>query len=126
MKITYKAAGTSLTPSLKKYIEDKIVRPVKKLFKDDEAVTLDIEFARTTNHHRKGFIWHAEANLSLGKKMIRAEQEGEDPHTTIDEVGQELLREIKAFKGKSKTKEIRGARKIKRIVRSMGSNKRPL
>src|SRR3989344_2668477 len=118
MRVILKGKNTDLTPALRAYIEQKIIKPAKQLlaFADASDPLLEIEIARTTRHHKKGRVWWAEANLKLGKRLIRAEHIGEDPHEVIDLVEEELKREIKAFKGKSKTKEIRGARKLKRMI----------
>jgi ribosome-associated translation inhibitor RaiA len=53
----------------------------------------------------------------LGKKVIRAVEDAESPYEVIDMVAEELRREVKSFKGKQKTREIRGARTIKRILK---------
>lgn len=94
------------------------MKSAKKLLgKQEDLPLLEIEFSRTTRHHHKGMVWRAEANLAFGKRLLRAEQTGEDPHEVIDLVREELLREIKSVKEKTKVKEIRGARKIKRMLR---------
>lgn len=118
MRIIYKSKQTTLTPGVRIYLEDKIVRATNKLLgKNNEAAILEIEFGRTTGHHRKGMVWWAEANLALGKHMIRAEETGDDPHAVIDIVASELSREIKSFKEKNQTKNLRGARRIKRDIK---------
>lgn len=119
MRIIWKGKNTELTPALKAYIESKLVGPTGKLLAAQEAndPMLEIEIARTTRHHRKGQVWWAEANLTIGKQLIRAEHSGEDPREVVDLIEDELTREIKSFKGKLKTKQIRGARKIKRLLR---------
>lgn len=118
MRIIYKSKQTKLTPAIKTYLQDKIVKATNKLLgKDNESALLEIEFGRTTKHHRKGRIWWAEANLALGKHMIRAEESGENPHEVIDIVASELSREIKSFKEKSQTKNLQGARRVKRALK---------
>jgi len=119
MRVVIKGKNTLLTPPIKKYIEQKLIRPTEKLLggRAQEDVLLELELARTTRHHRKGQVWFAEANLKLGKHLIRAEHEGEGAHEVIDLVENELTREIKSFKERSKTKEIRGARKLKRMLK---------
>lgn len=119
MRIVFKGKNADLTPALRAYIEQKLIRPARQLlvFADASDPLLEIEVARTTRHHRKGRVWWAEANLTIGRRLLRAEQSGEDPREVIDLVEEELKREIVAHKGKSKTKEIRGARKLKRMMR---------
>lgn len=118
MRTVYKAKNTSVTPALHAYMEEKIEAMAEKLIgADNEAALLEIELTLETKHHRKGDIWHGEANLTLGKKMIRAVESGEDPYAVIDEVASELARELKSFKGKNQTKNIRGARVVKQILK---------
>ncbi len=119
MRVQLKGTHTSLTPSIKVYIEEKLVRSVGKLFdkKGADLPLLEIEFERTTRHHHKGKIWRVEANLAFGKKMIRAEARGEDPREAVDILEEELKREVKSFKEKSATKERRGARILKKKIK---------
>ena len=120
MRVVYKGKNTSLTPSLAAYLEGKLIKITEKLLGrgyDDDQVLLELEVARTTRHHRKGEVWRAEANLTLGKKLLRASQAGEGPHEAIDLLEDELSREIKSYKEKYKTKRIRAARAIKRLTR---------
>lgn len=122
MRTTLKGKNTILTPALRVYIEEKLIAPTQKLLSSHtgDDLLLEIEVSRTTKHHRKGQVWRAEANIQLGKRLIRAEYEGVGPHEVIDVVENELRREITSFKGKSKAKEIRGARKLKGMFREQG------
>lgn len=119
MRTNIKATKTTLTPSLRSYIEDKLVRPIEKLLKrdKDEEVILDIEVELTTRHHKKGNIWRAETNLAIGGALLRAEHFGEDPHEAIDLLEEEIIRELKNFKGKNQTIARRSARLLKKILR---------
>ena len=120
MRVILKGKNTDITPSLRQYINEKITKPAKRYLgkrKEDGAVILELEVGRVTRHHRKGTVWYAEANLSLGGAMLRASHEGENAHEVIDLVEEELLREIKKFKEKNQTRNIRGARKAKRMIR---------
>jgi len=116
MRTIIKGKQTVLTPAIRAYIEAKIVGPTERLIGKGEAL-LEVELTRASRHHRKGNVWLAEANLKIGKKLIRAEEEGEDPHAVIDAVENELLREIKSFKGKKQTTNIRAERKAKSALK---------
>ncbi len=106
-------------PALKSYIEEKLVRTIEKLFQKNgqNLPLLEIEFKQKSHHHRKGNIWRVEANLSFGKKMLRAEADGEKPYEAIDLLEEELQREVKQFKGRTREKERRGARTLKKRLR---------
>lgn len=106
-----------MTPALRQYIEAKVVKPVEKLVKRDTAALLDLEFSRTTRHHRKGKVFRAEANLSFGKSLVRAEAEEEDVRVACDVLKEELGREIGSFKEKRGAKEKRNARRLKQELR---------
>jgi ribosomal subunit interface protein len=119
MRIIYKGKDTILTASIKVYMDEKIARPIEKLVdkKESEHAILEIELGRTTKHHQKGGVWRAEANVTIGAKMFRAESFGESPHEVVDLLENEIIREVKRDKEKKKTTSRRDARKIKRSSR---------
>lgn len=105
MRILIQTTNFGHSPAVEALIKEKLVGPVTKLLKhlDEKAdIQFDIELARTTQHHRKGKIWRAEAQLSLPyqKKMLRAEALTESLRASVDEVKHELLGEIKKYKEK--------------------------
>ena len=118
MRVIFKRTKTALTSALKKYLDEKLVCSLEKIIRDDAL--LEIEFERTTQHHQKGKVWRAEANLTFGKRLIRAEASGEDPREAIDLLEDELIREVKTFKNKKATESRKGARDIKRKIRQEG------
>ena len=85
----------------------------KLLVRDEEPLILDIEVGRTTKHHKAGKIFRAEANLKIGKTMLRAEEAAESLNEAIDEVEYELGREIKKFKERKRALMLKGARRLK-------------
>lgn len=120
MRVVVRRKNLEITPALSVYIDTKIVRPTRKLLariQSDALPLLDIEVARTTRHHRKGNVFYAEANLSLGSNVFRAEAEAEDIHAACDLLEDELKREISKFKTKAETLAKRQGRKIKKEVR---------
>ncbi len=118
MRTIIKGKQTELTTTIRAYIEAKIIGPATRIIGKGDAL-LEVELSHASRHHRKGNIWRVEVNLKIGKTLLRAEEEGEDPHAVIDAVENELLREIKSFKGKKQTKDIRTARKIKKVLKKI-------
>ena len=115
MQVSLKGTNIQILESTTEYVDRKLVKTVEKfLSRDGEAVSLGIEVERTTRHHRKGKIFRAEANVSFGKKLIRAEAYGETLNEAIDLLEEELEREIKKFKGRQRALMLKGARRIKR------------
>jgi putative sigma-54 modulation protein len=115
MNISIKSTNIELTRALKDYTEKRISSVAKFT---PEKIDAFVEIGKTTNHHRQGDVFKAEVNIttSLGKKFC-AISETSDLYQSIDEVRDEIVREISSSKGKKETLWKRGARKVKDIIR---------
>ncbi|MBU1102253.1 ribosome-associated translation inhibitor RaiA [Patescibacteria group bacterium] len=115
MKIIIKTKNFQSSPAIEKYVQKKL-ETLKKFLKNfkEESLMAEIELGRTTRHHQAGDIFRAEINLSIDGKLFRAESEKENLYAAIDEVRDDLEREIKKFKTKKETAFIRGARSLKK------------
>ncbi len=100
MNITIKATNLELTPPIKEYIEEKIGSLSKFLqrYESGDGLIASVEIARTTNHHHKGDVYHAEVNLQLPNKLLRAAEEDEDVRVAIGKIKEVLQREIVQYK----------------------------
>lgn len=102
MILNIKAKNLELTPSIKIYIEEKIL-PLSNFIKkwDEEgSVEADFEIARSTKHHHKGNVFYAEINMTIGGKFLRANCEGDDVHAVVDLVKDKIKKEVVNFKEK--------------------------
>ena len=130
MKIIIKSTNFKLTPSITKYLEEKIkslekfakILIDKKNFKDfsgkeKSAAEAWVEVGKTTSHHQKGEIFRAELQLKIIGGELRAEAIDENIFSVINKVESEIGRQIKKYKGKMKIKYQRGARKLKKDLR---------
>ena len=119
MNINIKTTSLELTPEIKKYVETKMQALEKFLKRLDEkgAVEMQIELARTTEHHQKGNVYYAEINLGLPQNALRAEAESIDIRSAIDEVQEDLKRQIEKYYDIKETKFKKGMRKIKEMLR---------
>lgn len=100
MKINIKTTNLDLTPSIKTFIEEKLGSLAKfvKRFDATGQVEIWLEIARTTRHHKSGFVFEAEADLRLPKKILRAVHDDVDVRTAIDELRGKLQKEIEKYK----------------------------
>ena len=103
MRINFKATNIDHTPAIDTLFDEKLVAPVRRLLGDIDAkvdLLFDVEFERTTHHHRHGKIWRAEAQLNLPRRSseLRAEAMGESLEEAVNIVKSELLREIARYK----------------------------
>ncbi len=101
-----------LTPSIKKYVEEKIGNLEKYLGKID---TGKVELERDRHHHT-GLVMRAEVMLIAGGKVMRADASSEDMYASVDMVIPKLREQISKFKDKKATLQKRGARSAKKKI----------
>lgn len=66
-----------------------------------DTADVDVEVGKTTGHHHKGQIFFCEAHVRApGVAVIRTREEDEDLYTAIDEVHDELQRQLVDLKEK--------------------------
>ena len=124
MKIKINTKNIELNDALRDFIHDRLGQVDKfinikdKKDKDKKGkptATMWVELERTTEHHQKGKVFRAEAQMRLPGQSIRAESTKEDLRTAIVEVKDELQKILKKYKGKRKTRAMKGLRKLKKI-----------
>ena len=129
MNLIIKTTNLSATPYLKTYIEEAISSveklvtvPVKAVSAHGagwggEALEARVEVGRSTFHHKKGEIFFAEVNLRIGGQVLRSRSESLSIYTAVDEVKDELRRELNKFKGRREAVYRCGARAVSKIFR---------
>lgn len=118
MQIKIKATNIELTSAIEAYVEEK-VRGAEKFAVShvDENPIAEVEIGKTTNHHQSGDVFRAEVNLRVRGKHFRATSEKSDLYAAIDDMRNELVRELNSHKEKDRTLVRRGAGMIKNILR---------
>lgn len=118
MQIKIKATNIELTSAISAYVEEKI-NSVEKFTvpHEQEEVLAEVEIGKTTRHHNAGDFFVAEVNMHVRGKNFRAVSEKEDLYAAIDDVRNELVRELNSDKGKERTLVRRGANMIKNLLR---------
>ncbi len=99
MKFNLKSTNLELTPAINSYIEEKI-DSIEKYLGSLQIINFDFEVELTTNHHNKGDIFRAEANLEVAGELLRVEKTEEDLYKAIDKVKDHLIDLIKKHKEK--------------------------
>lgn len=118
MSINIKTTNISSGSAAEAYLIKKLDSLEKFVNFDADNVVAQAEIGRTSNHHKSGEIFRAEINVRIGKATFRVTAEKDDLHAAIDEMKDELAREIKAHKDKEMTNLRKGGAKIKNIVRN--------
>lgn len=101
MLIKVEPKNIKLDEALIVWVEKKIgslERFLKRI--DPVLVEARVEIGRPSKHHRKGLVWYAEANLKVSRKLLRAESTAKDLRTAINQVKDELQRQIKKYLAK--------------------------
>ncbi|MEK7532715.1 MAG: ribosome-associated translation inhibitor RaiA [Patescibacteria group bacterium] len=100
MNIRIQSIGIELTAAIRARAEEK-VRMLEKFMHAGGAVEADVEVGRTTAHHHKGQVFFCEIHLRIpGEGNIRSREEHEDLYAAIDEVQDELQRQLVDLKEK--------------------------
>ena len=127
MKINILTKNIKLTPALKNFVEEKInsLEKFAKILQNKQyynhffgkgkpRVEVWIEIGKETRHHKKGPFFWAECQMRFPKKSLRSIAKGKNLELAINEVKDELQRELKEYKEKIIVKEKRGARIFKK------------
>lgn len=117
MKTNIKYTGLDSTPAIQAYIEEAIGGLDKYLTRliEKGVVAAQVELARTTNHHNKGEVYHAECNLELPGRMLRSESDGSDPRVCVDEVVDRMKAEIKKYASIVRPQDSGGQKKLREL-----------
>ena len=118
MNINIKATSIGLTPSISDYIEKRF-ESVKKFLESDPSAICDFEVGKTTQHHKTGDIFRAEAHIVAARRDIYAESEQADLYAAIDAVRDEVMHRLTSDKGKRLSRIRRGGTVVKNIIKGM-------
>lgn len=120
MRVNIRQKNIEVTPALREYIEEKIIRVAEK-FLQQQAFTdlpiLDVDVERTTMHHRKGDVFRVAAKLCAGKQCFYANSHHEDVRAACDLLEEELERRMYSKKNRISAIFRRGARVFKKNMR---------
>lgn len=111
-----KTTNFEMTPAIEKYLRKRLkaIEDIVDQMKGKRE--LWIELARVSEHHQKGAIFEAKLDLILKRKSLRAEATKDDLYSAIDEVRDDMLRELKKYKGKMSAQQRRAARVWKKLT----------
>lgn len=98
-------------------IVDKKVESLGKFIKDGVVAQCEVEFEKVAEQ-KHGKIHRVEANLTINGTLYRAEATEETFEKAIDEVRNELDKEIRRSKDKTGSLLKRAGRNIKELFRS--------
>ncbi|MEK7095187.1 MAG: ribosome-associated translation inhibitor RaiA [Patescibacteria group bacterium] len=124
MNTKIKATNITVTVDISNYV-NKRLEAVVKLFKHDPTTQMDIELARTTEHHKNGEIFKAEVHITAKGEDLYASAEESDIYKAIDAVRDDILREARSSKSKKTSLVRRSGIMVKNLMKGLwpGKNK---
>jgi len=118
MNTNIRTNNITLTAAISDYT-NKRLKKIEKILDGDPTVQCDIELGRTSSHHHKGEIFRAEIHIVGAGKNVYAAAEKIDLYSAIDAVRDEVLRELRAGKGKRISLIRRSGARVKNMVKGL-------
>lgn len=114
MKISISGSHIDLTDALRNHVDHEF-KKLEKLIEPNARI--DVEIGKTTEHHKQGNIFKAEAKIVEAKAEYFAEFVTEDLYSAIGMLSDELSQQITRSKSKHRTLFKRGGAMIKSLLR---------
>ena len=113
---TIKTTDWTMTDEISLYLDDKMVA-IEKLITNPDADTVrcDVELGKARDQHANA--WRAEMNLFVDGTTHRSEATGETLQEALDEVKDEIMRQLKKTKQKHTSLLRRGGASVKNWLR---------
>ena len=110
MDIRVKATNYEMTPEIENYLNERINTLPKFLGSNADLTRCEVEIGRDAGRPRHGAnIWFAEIRLVIpGEDAVYARNNSESVNGAIDDVKQEIERQLR----KVKRREIQGSRRV--------------
>lgn len=119
MTINLKATGITLTPQISEYLDKRLEGVQKFLPEGEGAFVANVELGKTTRHHQTGDIFKAEITVHFGGRTFRAVSERQDLYSAIDDMKDEITRELGSYKEKRLSILRRSGQKLKNILKGI-------
>lgn len=113
--INFKATSTELDESLADMVTDKF-KSFEKFIGNETDVKCDVEFEKVANQ-QSGRVYRVETNLWIAGRLYRAEATENSYEIAIDEVRDELDKELRRDNDRHMSLIKKGGRKIKEMLR---------
>jgi len=120
MQINLQGKNMSVTEAVHDYVIKRITNLGKLLTGIEEKngeVGVFFDVAKITNHHKSGDVYRADCSVMIDGEKFYASSEKEDLYEAIDEVKENLFREIRRLKNKKEALFLHGANKVKSILK---------
>ena len=98
---TILGTNMELTDAIRTYAEERAESLAKLTSHFESSAELRIELGKTSQHHTSGPFFFAEFHLDVPGTILTAKAEGADLYAVIDEVRDDLKRQLVDYKEKN-------------------------
>ena len=122
MQINLQGKGIELTEAIKDYVLKRVTNLEKLLSGIEERggeVRVNFEVSQSTKHHKSGEIFHTDCLIKIDGKEFYASFDADDLYSAIDEIKENLFREISKNKDRQQTLFKRGATSVKKMLKGL-------
>lgn len=113
MSVTIRAHHTSLTDSIKEYVESKLGR-LDKYFSNITSISVDLDVSKVSSSEERQSV---SATVWVPGNVFRAKKMHSDMYACVDYVFDKLERQLKKYKGKLKERNRHGEKR--EIIREL-------
>lgn len=118
MRITIKATNIEHTNAIDAYLRKRLLELERVLEPKEESELARIDVGKTTKHHKAGKnIFYAEITFHVKKKDFRVTVKADDLYAAIDEMKDEIVREVTRHHERTRARAKAGGRELKRRIR---------
>jgi ribosomal subunit interface protein len=100
MQMTFRYTHIDHSPALEEHATAKLasVAHLIPAYEKDGEARAEVEFERTTEHHKSGDVFHVKVRLHLPVTTIEADAVGDDIYGAVDRVRDTLHGNVQRFK----------------------------
>lgn len=119
MNVRIKATDFKITPVIQKYLDARLATLEKLLADDANAARCEVELGRDARGQRHGeHVWFAEVTISVpGGPKARATNRGSTINEAIDDVKEEVERQLRKEKKSKISATRKGGATAKRLLK---------
>jgi len=120
MRFITKATNIAHTNAIDAYLTKKMSELEKVLEPEEKSHVARLDIGKTSKHHKEGKeVFYAEITFHVKKKDFRAVAKSGDLYSAIDGMKDIIVREVARHHEKTNKLVQKGAREMKRRVRSL-------
>lgn len=116
LNINTKSTNITLTPAIQEYIDKKLFG-LEKFISGFDNILVNVEVGKTTRHHKQGDVFKAEIHIKVPGDEFYATVEKDDLYAAIDEVKDELIRNMTSRRKRALKLLRKGGQKIKEFLK---------